>query len=119
MIGSVVDIKVLEEFISEKSPKLHQHITQYNFPLSMISTKWFMCLFIGSFPTETLLRIWDLFFLIGSPIIFSIALSLMKRFEDELISISVFIFFIYEIIFYLINYLFIFIILFIIIYYKY
>ena len=97
-------------FLSATLPKLYSHLQQVGFPLDTITTKWFMCLFAETgMPTETLLRIWDSFFLYGAdevplPLSFShqpsitnhtflslssqlicIALTLFRRYEKELL----------------------------------
>ena len=57
---------MFEVLLSETQPKLYNHLQQVGYPLGIITTKWFMCLYAeASIPTETLLRVWDSFFLLG------------------------------------------------------
>ena len=52
--------------------------------LSMISTPWFMALFVNAVPTETVLRIWDCFFYQGEKILFRVAMSLLEMHDATL-----------------------------------
>lgn len=87
MVGTIVDQEVFEELLRQKFPSLMDHIEYYKLPLAVVTTRWFMCLYIGTLPTETVLRIWDLFFFHGSPVIITTALSLVKMYEDELLQV--------------------------------
>ncbi|KAI9148089.1 GTPase-activating protein gyp3 [Paramyrothecium foliicola] len=53
-------------------------------PITLCMTAWFMSCFIGTFPTETTLRVWDVFFLEGSKTLFRVALSIFKLGESEI-----------------------------------
>src|SRR3990167_918623 len=88
MIGTLVDQEVFEELLKQKLPKISSHLKKYHLPLAVISTKWFLCMFLGALPTETTLRIWDLFFFHGSPIIIMMALSVIKLYELDLLKIG-------------------------------
>ena len=52
MIGLTVDQKVLASLVEEQAPKLHVHLESMSFPLSIFSTRWFMCAFLNTLPTE-------------------------------------------------------------------
>lgn len=58
LVGLFVDQSVFEEQLRKKMPHLTQHFTTINFPISAITSKWFMNIFFGSVPTEV-----DIFFL--------------------------------------------------------
>ncbi|KAL2917869.1 hypothetical protein HK105_202742 [Polyrhizophydium stewartii] len=74
-------------------PPLHTHhpsLPRLRLPprtssFSMITTPWFMALFVNAMPTETVLRIWDCFFLQGEKILFRVALTLIHMNEDKLV----------------------------------
>jgi hypothetical protein len=53
--------------------------------LAMISTSWFMSLFVGVLPVNTLLRIWDSLFFQGEKILFKTALVILSQHQEELI----------------------------------
>jgi len=52
--------------------------------ITLCMTAWFMSCFIGTLPTETVLRVWDVFFYEGSRTLFRIALTIFKLGEGEI-----------------------------------
>lgn len=52
--------------------------------ITLCMTAWFMSCFIGTLPTETVLRVWDVFFYEGSRTLFRIALTIFKLGEAEI-----------------------------------
>ncbi|XP_020709202.2 growth hormone-regulated TBC protein 1-A [Athalia rosae] len=86
MDGLLTDIEVLSELVRIKMPDVHQHVTNLGLPWAVITTKWFICLFAEVLPIETTLRIWDCLFYEGSKIIFRVALTLIKRNRENLLS---------------------------------
>jgi len=57
-------------------------------PISLCTTSWFMSLFIGTLPTESVLRVWDCLFYEGSRVLFRVALAVFKLGEEEIRRIS-------------------------------
>lgn len=57
-------------------------------PVTLALTAWFMSCFIGTLPTETTLRVWDVFFYEGSKTLFRVALAIFKAGESEIKAIS-------------------------------
>ena len=53
-------------------------------PISLCTTSWFMSLFIGTLPIESVLRVWDVLFYEGSKTLFRVALAIFKIGEDRL-----------------------------------
>ncbi|XP_058802813.1 growth hormone-regulated TBC protein 1-A [Phymastichus coffea] len=86
MKGLLTDIDVLAELVRIKVPDVHQHVTNMGLPWAVITTKWFICLFVEVLPTETTLRIWDCLFYEGSKIVFRVALTLIKRNRENLLA---------------------------------
>ncbi|XP_043275362.1 growth hormone-regulated TBC protein 1-A-like isoform X2 [Venturia canescens] len=86
MDGLLTDIDVLAELVRLKMPDVYQHVTELGLPWAVITTKWFVCLFAEVLPIETTLRIWDCLFYEGNKIIFRVALTLIKRNKENLIS---------------------------------
>jgi hypothetical protein len=52
--------------------------------VSLATTSWFMALFVGSLPIETVVRVWDSLFFEGSKTLFRIALAIFKLGEGEI-----------------------------------
>ena len=53
-------------------------------PISLCTTSWFMSLFIGTLPIETVLRVWDCLFYEGSRTLFRVALTIFKLGEQRI-----------------------------------
>ncbi|XP_044752733.1 growth hormone-regulated TBC protein 1-A-like isoform X1 [Coccinella septempunctata] len=85
MSGLLVDLDVLDELVKKFDPEVHRHIQKIGMPWAMVTTKWFICLFVEVLPTETVLRIWDCIFYEGSKIIFRVGLTLIKLHKVEIL----------------------------------
>jgi len=86
MIAVQVDSYVLMEFIRDYLPDLHRHIERLKISILLITTKWFMCLFIGIFPSESVLRIWDYLFLLGPSVLFKVTIATLQIHQEELLN---------------------------------
>ena len=53
-------------------------------PISLCTTSWFMSLFIGTLPIESVLRVWDVLFYEGSRTLFRVALTIFKFGEQRI-----------------------------------
>jgi hypothetical protein len=51
----------------------------------VLSTPWFLCLYVGFVPLEVSLRILDLLFVHGSTILFKIGLAIIKINEEFIV----------------------------------
>ncbi|CAK4030503.1 Hypothetical predicted protein [Lecanosticta acicola] len=56
--------------------------------VSLATTAWFMSLFVGTLPIESVLRVWDCLFFEGSKTLFRIALSIFKHGEQAILNVS-------------------------------
>ena len=52
MIGISVDERVLSDLISQRLPKIFNHLQKYEFNLHGFITSWFMCLYVNILPLE-------------------------------------------------------------------
>ena len=57
-------------------------------PISLCTTSWFMSLFIGTLPIESVLRVWDILFYEGSRTLFRVALTIFKLGEPRIKSVG-------------------------------
>jgi hypothetical protein len=67
-------------------PDLPQHLDSFGTPISLISTPWFLSLFIGFIPFELTFRVMDRFFLSGSDVLFRMGLALFKSNKQKLLA---------------------------------
>jgi hypothetical protein len=99
LLEANVDIAVLMMSIREALPAVWGKIDDYagmgagtgaglsvsRLPtVSLATTAWFMALFVGSLPIETVVRVWDSLFYEGSKTLFRIALAIFKLGEGEI-----------------------------------
>jgi hypothetical protein len=56
--------------------------------VSLATTAWFMSLFVGTLPIESVLRVWDCLFFEGSKTLFRVALAIFKAGEAEISKVS-------------------------------
>lgn len=56
--------------------------------VSLATTAWFMSLFVGTLPIESVLRVWDCLFFEGSKTLFRIALAIFKAGESQILQVS-------------------------------
>ncbi|KAB7502275.1 Growth hormone-regulated TBC protein 1-A [Armadillidium nasatum] len=84
MTGVLAEIYSLGKLIQEKKPVLWSHLEYNNVDLSLVVTKWFVCVFVEVLPIETVLRIWDCLFYEGNKIIMRVAVALIFANEENL-----------------------------------
>ncbi|KAL8824920.1 MAG: hypothetical protein Q9191_004727 [Dirinaria sp. TL-2023a] len=53
-------------------------------PISLCTTSWFMSLFIGTLPIESVLRVWDVLFYEGSRTLFRVAVAIFRLGEQRI-----------------------------------
>ena len=90
LTGVRIDSQVLITLMKERLPSLHAHFEASGvLPLlPIVTTQWFIALFVFWLPTESLMRLWDCFYFEGlknkNKIFFRAALTLFKLHEKEL-----------------------------------
>ena len=86
MIGSSVDVHVLELLLKKYQPEIYNHLTNINFPTSLVCQPWLLCLFIGHVPLQQNLRILDCIFCIGKQAIFQACLGMFHICSNEILN---------------------------------
>ncbi|KAI4114082.1 MAG: hypothetical protein LQ345_005079 [Seirophora villosa] len=97
--GANVDLWVLMLALKESSPSIWAKVgvgdedvgsihTARLPPISLCTTSWFMSMFIGTLPIESVLRVWDVVFYEGSMILFRIALAIFKMGEQRIKAVN-------------------------------
>jgi hypothetical protein len=96
--GTVREFRVLRACLKTKLPKLQRHLTKTEIDLCMIQSKWLLCVFTESFPSETTARVLDVLFAEGFKVWFRVitavlkmnatALSTVKNIPDAMLRLS-------------------------------
>ncbi|KAL8817995.1 MAG: hypothetical protein Q9223_003277 [Gallowayella weberi] len=93
--GANVDLWVLMLALKESNPSVWAKVgvgdeergsihTARLPPISLCTTSWFMSMFIGTLPIESVLRVWDVVFYEGSKMLFRFALAIFKMGEQRI-----------------------------------
>lgn len=90
MTGLIVDVKVLEKLISIYLPKVDKRLKEINLEPMLFAVQWFVCIYSYNFPSNLVIRVWDIFFIEGILFIFKVALAIMHIFRKEIRALSEF-----------------------------
>ncbi|KAF9946232.1 hypothetical protein BGZ65_009931, partial [Modicella reniformis] len=85
LLSPQADQRVLRELVQEIMPRLAAHFQEMHVDLTAVTFSWFLTLFTDSLPVETLLRVWDVFFVEGMLVVFKVALAILWMNEKEII----------------------------------
>ncbi|CAG8492126.1 5802_t:CDS:2 [Cetraspora pellucida] len=99
MEGSNVDQAVLMSLIMRKMPDIWNKMNggancdieklDGNMPtITLVTSHWFLTLYINILPIETLLRVWDCFFYEGNKILFRVALAILRLNEEKILAVD-------------------------------
>ncbi|KAK0965496.1 hypothetical protein LTR91_017958 [Friedmanniomyces endolithicus] len=100
--GANIDIAVLMSCVKDSLPAIWEKLddkggipagdpsaSALRLPtVSLATTAWFMSLFVGTLPIESVLRVWDCLFFEGSKTFFRIALAIFKAGERQILAVS-------------------------------
>lgn len=84
MPGVYKTIYVAQELGLTYLPKVFRHLQDISLSATLYAVNWIMTLFACSLPVETVVRIWDCFFLEGNKVIYRVFLGLLKLCEKEI-----------------------------------
>ncbi|KAL1926539.1 hypothetical protein VTP01DRAFT_5660 [Rhizomucor pusillus] len=101
MEGANIDQTVLMMLLSERCPQIWNRLgggrsfweceqaEANGLPTtSLVTSHWFLTLFINILPTESVLRVWDCLFYEGQHTIFRVALAIFKMNEHEILAVN-------------------------------
>lgn len=78
-----LDARILAHLVQGAHPATARHLDALEVDLGSVTLHWFLCIFVNSLPLETCLRVWDLLFLEGSPVVlFRTALALVDIYNQ-------------------------------------
>jgi len=76
-------IFVFDKLLVHYLPQLSKHFESINLGSMIYATKWFIIGYLDSLPFNISLRIWDLIFVYGYNILYSVAICLLRMFEKQ------------------------------------
>ncbi|CDW73574.1 tbc1 domain family member 2a-like [Stylonychia lemnae] len=84
MVGVVIDQKIFYDQFKLRIPDLCHHLDRVGFDPSLLAFQWLVCFLSYNLPQEVSVKVWDLFFLQGTKIIFKVSLALLHLMKGEL-----------------------------------
>ncbi|ORX55139.1 TBC-domain-containing protein [Hesseltinella vesiculosa] len=101
MEGASIDQNILMMLLSERCPLIWQRVSSgrsfwdcedpagLGLPTSsLVTSHWFLTLFINILPTESVLRVWDCLFYEGKHTLMRVALTIFKLNEQAILSVT-------------------------------
>ncbi|KAF9968011.1 hypothetical protein BGZ70_007208 [Mortierella alpina] len=85
LLSPQADQRVLRELVQDIMPRLSVHFQEMHVDLTAVTFSWFLTLFTDCLPVETLLRVWDVFFVEGMMVVFKIAVAILWMNEKEIL----------------------------------
>ena len=85
VVGALVDQGVMDHLVLTHLPDLHAKISDLGM-LHLISLSWFLTLFLSVMPYHTAVYVMDCFFYEGAKVIFQLALTILSRNSEFLLS---------------------------------
>ncbi|KAF9391131.1 hypothetical protein CPB97_007464 [Podila verticillata] len=85
LLSPQADQRVLKELVQEILPRLHEHFQEMHVDLTAVTFSWFLTLFTDCLPVETLLRVWDVFFVEGMLVLFKVAVAVLWMNEKDIL----------------------------------
>lgn len=76
--GVQADQRVLAALVSTYLPGVDSVVREHDIELSLITLHWFVTIFASVLHMKILLRVWDMFFLDGSIVLFQVTLAMLK-----------------------------------------
>ena len=81
--GVLVDQKVFNALLQQRYPGLSQHFDDIMFNTDLLTFPWLVQMFVNKIPLETLLVVWDLFFLKGVRVLIRVALTVFQIVQQD------------------------------------
>ena len=88
MTGILIEQAVFASFVREMAPDVHSHFEELGVPLEMVSTQWFLCLYVNVLPVATLLRVWDAMLWEGPAVLLRCGAALLYCYREAVQSTS-------------------------------
>jgi len=79
---------IWEKLLAKYVPKIAKHLSAIGISTIFYATKWFLLVFLDAFPFPILVRIWDLFLLIGYDVVYTVGIRMMKKFQKRILSLE-------------------------------
>ncbi|KAM0786289.1 hypothetical protein ACM66B_001768 [Microbotryomycetes sp. NB124-2] len=86
LLVSQADQRVLNDFVRRLLPDVADHLEELGVELPAITFGWFLSLFTDALPIQTLLRVWDLIFVMGTVVLFRVTVAIFQMNKDDILA---------------------------------
>ena len=76
----------LAELLRRALPEVNSHLKRLGVPIKESSTAWLLCAFVDVLPLPSTLRVWDVFFSGGSPVLLHAAVGVVALHERTILA---------------------------------
>jgi hypothetical protein len=84
MVGALIDQKIFYDLFKARIPDLCSHMESVGFDPSLLAFQWLVCFLSYNLPQDVSVKVWDMFFLKGTKMIFRVSLALLHLMKNEL-----------------------------------
>jgi hypothetical protein len=88
MAQLMLELQVYDDLVTMHLPRLAQHFARLHIDLQAMCSQWFLLIFVNCLPLETVLRVWDCFFVEGFVAKLRVGLAILKYHEKGLLACS-------------------------------
>eukprot|EP01048_Picozoa_sp_COSAG05_P021106 COSAG05_NODE_3784_length_1838_cov_2.334675_1_plen_334_part_00 len=78
MNSLLMELDLFDELLRKKLPALARHFDRLSLDIKTVCSQWFLLVFVNVLPLESVLRVWDSFFVEGSAILFRVGLGILE-----------------------------------------
>jgi len=80
-----VDQRVFMDLIQQRLTNVGVHLTKLGVSVEVLTTQWFLCIFLNSLSMGSALRVWDTIMYHGGQVVFQVALALLRLRESHIL----------------------------------
>jgi hypothetical protein len=88
MSALLTELDLFDELVQSKLPRLFSHFERLSVDLKATCSQWFLLVYVNVLPLESVLRVWDSFFVEGSSVLFRVAIAVLKYHERALLAVD-------------------------------
>lgn len=85
LLGLQRALLVVTRLVDTRQPDLAAHLEALGVPVSCVVVRWLPCLFAGTMPVESVLRVWDMTMAEGMVAVYRAAIAVLEMQRDALI----------------------------------
>jgi len=77
---------VINRLVETRQPEVAAHLEELGVPVSCVTVRWLPCLFAGTMPVESVLRVWDMMMVEKMVAVYRAAIAVLEMQKDALLA---------------------------------